>query len=101
MESFLQCFPVMTTWLPFGRKDRNKKKIFLYKTIFKIFKKREKDKGEKRKESQGLEKETFDSSEDLCSFNHRTGEEHASKLYLKNCPCKICEITKSMSILFE
>lgn len=109
METFLQCFPLMsmsTTCLPLSKNQRNKKKIFAYKNLFQIFKNRKT--GDKKKSSDkkiDQEKQMFDASHEkremwTVGTLEEIPEYPISTNILRNCPCKICEMRNVLSLVF-
>ena len=108
METFLQCFPLMsTTCLPMSKNPRNKKKIIAYKNLFQIFKK--KKNGDKKKSSDtkiDQEKQKFDVSHEKSEMStvgtfEEILEYPISTNILRNCPCRICEMKNVLSLVFE
>ena len=86
METIFQCFPVLTTCLPVRQSERSKKKIFLYKIISKLFKAKVNGSTSTSKENDDIEKQD-------CSYPVYTN--------MKYCPCKICDLKKSLSFVME
>ena len=92
METIFQCFPVLTTCLPVRQSERSKKKIFLYKIISKLFKAKVNGSTSTSKENDDIDCYQKLDKQD-CSYPVYTN--------MKYCPCKICDLKKSLSFVME
>ena len=93
METIFQCLPVFTACLPVRQSERSKKKIFLYKIISKLFKAKVDGKTSSNEENDIERQDKADLDKPDGSYPVYTN--------MKNCPCKICDLKKSLSFVLE